>query len=129
MISLRDLVHCLAKFEPEVDTAIVFVKPDSVSEVTVQKAYNSIEQMIKKLSKITPIEKVQVTVKEQKYATEKVAEFETHILISMKGENVIASSSNKKYLDSLQSPNEIADLRYIHNTKESSHKRTANTAI
>lgn len=125
-LSLRDIIHCLATLEPEVTTPIVFKKPDdTVTDIQVEKAQKKVEHMVKKLSKIKPIEKVEVAVNQQKYANEKVAEFQTRITISMKGQNVMVSAASKEYVDSIQNTISIAEQKFIKNTKHTYHKTQA----
>ncbi|HRN96674.1 MAG TPA: CBS domain-containing protein [Candidatus Levybacteria bacterium] len=125
-LSVRDIVHCLATLEPNITTPIIFEKPDSsVSNVHVEKAQKKIEQLIRKLSKIQPIEKVEVAVNEQKFSNKKIAEFQTRITISMKGQDVMVSGSSKDYMSSIQNTLSIAEQKFIKNTKHTYHKTQA----
>jgi CBS domain-containing protein len=126
ILSLRDIVHCLGSFTPDIETAITFKKPSgAVPEEMIDKAQSSIERMVKKLSKIETIEKVDVAVQQQKFSNAKVAEYETRIGISMKGLNVESHARDKEYINSVQSAIAIAEKQFINRTKRSYHKATA----
>lgn len=122
-LSVYDLVHCLATIQVDVPTPIVFKKPDTgVTDKQIEKAQKKVEQMIKKLSKIQPIEKVEVAVKEQKFSNRKIADFETRITISMKGQDVIVTSNKRDYGQSVRNALKIAEQKFIKNTKYSNHR-------
>ena len=123
-ISTHDIVHCLGSFEIAVDTPIIFEKPNNtaVPELLVEKAQHKLEHMIKKLSKIQPIEKIDVAINEQKFANQKVAEYKTRIVISIKGKNVMTTAESKEYVDSVQNAISQAEQQFIKNTKHTYHK-------
>lgn len=128
-ISNRDLIHCLATFEPDVETPLVFKKPDdSVPEQQIEKSKKDLEKMIKKLSKIQPIEKVEVAVTVKKFTTQKVADYDTRITISMKGDNVQVSANNKEYRLCVKNAIDKAENVFIKTIKHTYHK-TQNIVI
>lgn len=128
-LSLHDIVRCLATFEADIETPIIFKKPDeSVTPAQLEKVRKRIEHMVKKLSKIQRIEKVEIAVKEQKYPTQKVAQFQTRVLISMKGQDVRITATNKEYVHSIQNALSTAEQQFIKHTKYTYHKTQATPA-
>ncbi len=117
-LSLRDILHCLATFEPDVDIPIVFEKPNNgVPERMVGKAQEKIEKMIKKMQKMLPVEKVEISVEEQKYANQKVAQYQTNLLISIPGNNIVVNARSKDYLDSVNKSIDQAERKFIKQAK------------
>lgn len=129
-LSLRDVLHCLATIDPGLDIPIVFEKPcDHVTQEDVDFAYDKIVKLIKKLQKIRPIEKVEITVNEQKYPDESPAEFTIGIIMNIPGNNVVVSSKNKDYLDCMDSAIELVEKQFIKRAKHNLPNKNAHQYI
>ncbi len=122
-LSTKDIIHCLASFEPDVDIPIIFKKPDnSVDKTLVEKSEQKITDMVKKLSKVQDIMKVDVAVDQQKYSNQKTAAFKTTIHLDIPGNNVTASAERKKYIDSIHDALSIAEKQFMKQSKYTYHK-------
>ncbi len=123
IVSLKNILHCLATFEPDVDIPIVFEKPNgTVTDRQIEKAQEKIEIMVKKLSKIRDIMKVEIAIDEQKYANQKVAVFKTSMQLDIPGNNVIVTAEGRDYIDSINDAIALAEKQFIKYTKRTYHK-------
>lgn len=125
-LSLKDIIHCLASFEPDVEIPINFKKPDNtVDEKQIEKAQLKVEHLVKKLSKIKQIIKVDVAIDQQKYTNQKTASFRTNIHIDIPGTNITANAESKQYLDSVQDALALAEKQFMRSSKITHHKSQA----
>lgn len=118
-LSMKDIIHCLGTLQSEVDIPIIFKKPDnSVPEEQILDSEMKIENMVKKLSKIRPIQKVDVAIHVQKYANQKPSIYRTNIHVDMPGQNVTASSEDDVFMKSVKDTIRDIEKQFIKTTKK-----------
>lgn len=126
IISLKNILYCLATFEPDVEIPIIFKKPNGdVSEAQFEKARHKVELMVKKLSKIRDIEKVEVSVKEQKSGGQGVQIYKTTMHVNIPGTNVTATAEHKNYLTCITNTIALIEKQFVRQKKQTYHKTVA----
>jgi predicted transcriptional regulator len=118
-LSIKDLIHCLGVLHQEITIPIVFKKPDdSVPESQLLDTEQKLENMIKKLSKIRPIQKVEIAVQVQKFANQKPSIYRTHINVDFPGQNAMATSEDKLYMKSVKDTIRDIEKQFLKTTKK-----------
>jgi predicted transcriptional regulator/ribosome-associated translation inhibitor RaiA len=117
-LSIKDILHCLGAVQSEVDIPIVFNKSNlNVSDDQITDSEQKIENMIKKLSKIRPIQKVEIAVDVQKYSNQKTSLYKTSMQVDFPGQNAVASSEDKIFMKSVKDTIRDIEKQFLKTTK------------
>lgn len=118
-LSTKDILHCLGAVQPAVESPIIIKKPeDSVTDTQLDSAEKKIQTMVKKLTKIRPIEKTECVISVQKFSNQKPALFKTQLQVSFPGNNAIASSEDKLFIKSITDTIQDIEKQFLKTTKK-----------